>query len=76
MMGRLKAERSVPRLAEAVLKRSWLASKKEKEVQVAAVHALAEIGSDEAKKVLTQVAREGPSDMQTLAKELLQPPRK
>jgi HEAT repeat protein len=76
MMGRLKAERSVPRLAEAVLKRSWLASKKDKELQVAAVHALAEIGSDDAKKVLTQVGGEGPADLQALARELLQPPRK
>jgi hypothetical protein len=75
-MGRLRAERSVPRLAEVVLKRSWLTTKKEKELQIAAVHALAEIGSDEAKKVLAQVAGEGPADLQTLARELLQPPRK
>lgn len=71
----LKAERSVPRLAEAILNRSWLASKKEKDVQVAAVHALAEIGSHEAKRVLTQVAGEGRADLQTLTKEPLQRPR-
>jgi hypothetical protein len=73
-IGRLQAERLVPRLAEVVLKRSWLAAKKEKDLRVAAVQALAEMDSDAAKKVLIQVASEGQADVQTLAQELLQLP--
>jgi hypothetical protein len=75
-LGQLKAGRSVTRLAEMVSKRSWLADKlttrKGKAVQMAAVRALGEIGSDDARKVLERLVSEGPSDLQDLCRELLQ----
>lgn len=70
-LGALKAEGSVPRLAEIVLQKSWLRTKKMKSLQMAAAQALAEIGTDKARDVLQQVISQGPGDLQALCQELL-----
>ncbi|UCF72988.1 MAG: hypothetical protein JSW35_00490 [Deltaproteobacteria bacterium] len=70
-LGALKAEGPVPRLAEIVLQKSWLRTKKMKSLQVAAAQALAEIGTDKARDVLQQVISQGPGDLQALCQELL-----
>jgi hypothetical protein len=70
-LGRLHAEKAVPGLAGILSQKSWLKGKKLKALQGAAVRALAEIGSDEARKVLRQVADEGSGELQALCRELL-----
>jgi hypothetical protein len=70
-LGRLQAERSVPRLAEVVLQKSLLKSKKTKALQLDAARALAAIGTDQARAVLEQVTEEGSGDLRDLCQELL-----
>jgi hypothetical protein len=52
VLGRLQASRAVPRLSEILAKKSWLKSKKEKELQLAAARALAQIRTEEAVSAL------------------------
>jgi len=70
-LGKVRAERVVPRLAEIVLQKSWVKTKKMKSLQMAAAHALADIGTDEAREVLQQVIIQGSGDLQTLCQELV-----
>ena len=71
-LGRLQAERVVPRLSEIVLQRSWVITKKRKSLQMTAARALAEIASDRARGILNQVATsKRSSDLRTLCQELL-----
>jgi hypothetical protein len=70
-LGKVRAERVVPRLAEIVLQKSWVKTKKMKSLQMAAAHALADIGTDEAREVLQQVVSQRSGDLQTLCQELV-----
>jgi hypothetical protein len=70
-LGTLKAEGLVPRLAEIVLQRSWVRTKKMKSLQMAAAHALAEIGTDRARGVLQQVISKGSADLRAFCRELV-----
>lgn len=71
ILGVLQAERAVPRLGEILLQKSWVKTKKTKSLQVAAAHALAQIGTDEAYEVLQQVVSQGSGDLKTLCQELV-----
>jgi len=70
-IGHLHAERMVPRLTEIALHKRLLKTKKLKEQQIAAVKALAEIGTDEAREALQQVADKGRGELKKLCQELL-----
>jgi len=70
-LGKLKAERVVPRLAEIVLQKSWMKTKKMKSMQIAAVRALVEIGTEESLRVIQKVISEGSSYLRTLCQELV-----
>jgi len=71
-LGRLKSARSIDRLQEILLDRSWITGKKMKSLQMEAARALAEIGTGEAKGILHQMAGKGSGDLQALCRELLQ----
>ena len=71
-LGRLKSARSIDRLQEILLDRSWITGKKMKSLQMDAARALAEIGTGEAKGILHQMAGKGSGDLQALCRELLQ----
>jgi len=71
VIGHLHAERMVPRLIEIALRKRVFKTKKLKEQQIAAVKALAEIGTDEAREALQQVADKGPGELKKLCRELL-----
>ncbi len=70
-MGHLHAERMVPRLTEIALQKALLKTKKLKDQQIAAVKALAKIGTDEARAALQQVVDKGPGELRKLCQELL-----
>jgi hypothetical protein len=70
-IGHLHAEPMVPRLTKIVLQKTLLKTKKLKEQQIAAVKALAEIGTDEARQALQQVVDKGSGDLKKLCHELL-----
>ncbi len=70
-LGQLKAERSIPHLAEILFQRSWLKTKKVKSLQEAAARALAQIGNPEAREALQKAAKEGSSDLRKLCQELI-----
>ena len=46
-------------------------SKKVKTLQLAAAHALAEIGTDAARTVLKEIAEEGSGELQAMCRELV-----
>ena len=71
ILGVLQAEQLVPRLGEVLLQKSWIKTKKTKSVQMAAAHALAQIGTDEARDVLQQVVSQGSGDLKALCQELV-----
>jgi hypothetical protein len=73
-LGHLKSKNSVDRLGAILLERSWIMGKKMKSLQMDAAKALAGIGTEEAKGVMSQAAREGSGDIQALCRELLQAP--
>ena len=70
-LGALRAERLVPRLAEIILQKSWVKTKKMKSLQTAAAHSLAQIGTDEAREVLQQVVSQGSGELKALCQELV-----
>jgi hypothetical protein len=70
-IGHLHAEPMVPRLTEIALHKALLKTKKLKEQQIAAVKALAEIGTPEARNALQQVVDKGPGELRKLCQELL-----
>ena len=70
-LGALKAEGLVPRLAEIVLEKSWVRTKKMKSLQMAAARALAEIGTNKAREVLRQVISKGSADLQAFCRGLV-----
>jgi hypothetical protein len=70
-MGHLHAERMVPRLAEIVLQKGFLKTRKLKDQQLAAVKALAEIGTDEAKEALRQASQTSSGELKQMCEELL-----
>jgi HEAT repeat protein len=70
-LGTLHAEALVPRLAEIVLEKSWLRTKKTRSLQVAAARALAEIGTDKALETLHKVISQGPGDLRAVCQELM-----
>ena len=70
-LGKLHVERVVPRLAQIVLQKSWVRTKKMKSLQMAAARSLAEIGTDKAREVLQQVVSQGSGDLQALCQELV-----
>lgn len=70
-LGHLHAERMIPSLTEIVTRKSWVKTKKGKVLQMAAARALAEIGTDEAREILQQVASQGSGDLKALCQELM-----
>jgi len=70
-LGHLKSKTSVDRLGAILLERSWIMGKKMKSLQMDAARALAEIGTEEAKELLTHAAGEASGDLQALCRELL-----
>jgi hypothetical protein len=70
-IGKLRAERAVPRLEQIISKKSWMKTKKMKEIQEAAARALTMIGTDSAREVLRRIAEEGSGELKKLCKELL-----
>jgi len=70
-LGKLQAEQVVPRLNEIISQKSWIKTKKILSLQTAAAHALAEIGTDEAKAALREVASQGSGDIQKLCRKLV-----
>ena len=71
-LGRLRAERSVPRLEQILFQKGLLKSKKMKTFQVAAAKALAEIGTASAHEALQRAVSKGSGELQTLCQELIQ----
>ena len=71
-LGHLQSNESVDRLRAIILDRSWITGKKMKSLQMDTARALAEIGTDEAKGILHEVASEGSGDLQALCRDLLQ----
>ena len=70
-LGALRAERLVPRLAEIILQKSWVKTKKMKSLQTAVAHTLAAIATDEAREVLQQVVSQGSGELKALCQELV-----
>ena len=70
-LGALQAEQAVPRLAEIILQKSWVRTKKMKSLQTAVAHTLAAIATDEAREVLQQVVSQGSGDLKALCQELV-----
>ncbi len=70
-LGKLKAEKAVPRLAEILKKESYIKSKKVKLLQLAAARALGEIGTDAAKKHLKEIAEKGSGELKKLCQEIV-----
>jgi hypothetical protein len=70
-IGKLRAEKAVSRLEQIISKKSWIKTKKMKEIQEASVKALAKIGTKNAMEVLRRIAEEGPGDLKKLCRELL-----
>jgi hypothetical protein len=70
-LGALKAEGLVPRLAEIVLEKSWVRTKKMKSLQMAAARALAEIGTNKAREALGQVISKGSADLRAFCQGLV-----
>ena len=71
-LGRIQADRAVPRLADILFKKSWLKGKKLKTLQETAATALARIKSDGALKALQRAANEGSAEIQALSKKMLE----
>jgi hypothetical protein len=72
-LGKLKAEKIVPSLAEIVLQKSWVKTKKMKSLQAAAAKTLAEINTADARKTLQQAISEGSPYLKTICQELIKP---
>ncbi len=72
-LGRLQADRSVPRLEQVLVQKGLLRSKKTKAFQLAAAEAMAKIGTEEARNALQRIATEGSGDLQILCQELIKP---
>jgi len=70
-IGRLRAERAVPRLEQIISKKSFIKTKRLKEIQEAAARALANIGTDSAREVLRRIAEQGSGELRKLCRELL-----
>ena len=70
-LGALRAEQAVPRLAEIILQKSWVKTKKAKSLQTAVAHTLAAIATDEAREVLQQVVSQGSGELKALCQELV-----
>jgi hypothetical protein len=70
-LGHFKSKNSVDRLGAILLERSWIMGKKMKSLRMDTARALAEIGTEEAKGILSQIAGEGSGEIQTLCRELL-----
>lgn len=71
-LGHLKCGKSVDRLGQILLDRSWIMGKKMKSLQMDAARALAEIGTEEAREMLARTVHEGSGELQDLCNELLQ----
>jgi hypothetical protein len=70
-IGHLGAEQAVPRLTEIALQKTVLRTKKLKDQQIAAVKALAEIGTDGARDALQRVSAKASGELRKLCGELL-----
>ncbi len=70
-LGKIGSDRGVDRLVEIVSKKSWIKTKKMKELQAAAVRSLAVIGTKNAIEALQRVAEQGSHQLKKLCKELL-----
>jgi hypothetical protein len=70
-LGSLKAEGSVPHLAQILRQKHRMKSKKVKSHQLAAARALAEIGTDGSHSVLEEIAQEGKGELQAMCRELV-----
>jgi hypothetical protein len=70
-LGKMKAESVVSRLAKIISKRYWVKTKKVKSLQMAAARALADIGTNEARSFLKQVADGGSRGIHEFCKGLV-----
>jgi hypothetical protein len=70
-LGKIGADHSVDRLVEIVSKKSWVKTKKMKQIQAAAARSLADIGTRNAIVALQRVAEEGSDELKKLCRELL-----
>jgi hypothetical protein len=70
-LGHLKSRKSTARLGAILFERSWIMGRKMKALQMDAARALAEIGTEEAREMLSRAAREGSEDLQALCRKLV-----
>ncbi|MBW1771349.1 MAG: HEAT repeat domain-containing protein [Deltaproteobacteria bacterium] len=68
-LGSLKADKSVPRLAEVLLQKGWLKGKKLKTLQMATAQALVKIGTEQALEVLQKMAEEGSGELKSFCQK-------
>ena len=69
-LGSLQAEGSIPHLAQIMRQKARVKSKKTKSLQLAAAHALAQIGTDSAHAILKEIAEESSGELQAVCREL------
>jgi hypothetical protein len=70
-LGKIGSDRGVDRLVQIVCKKSWVKTKKMKQIQAAAARALADIGTKNAIDALQRGAEEGSDELKKLCRELL-----
>jgi hypothetical protein len=70
-LSELRAEHSVPRLKEILFQKSWIKTKKVKDLQTAAARALGRIGTREARRALEEAVSDASGEIQDLCRELL-----
>lgn len=68
-LGSLKADKSVPRLAEVLLQKGWLKGKKLKTLQMATAQTLVKIGTDQALETLKKAAEEGSGELKSFCQK-------
>lgn len=73
-LGRLRSERSVPPLAQIVLRKAWFNRKKDRLLRMEALMALAQIRTEEAKAVIQRVATTESGELQRLSRDILEKP--
>ncbi|MEW6665765.1 MAG: hypothetical protein AB1512_11170 [Thermodesulfobacteriota bacterium] len=73
-LAELRAEHSVPRLREILLQKSWIKTRKVRDLQTAAARALSRIGTQEARSALEEAVSGASGDIQDLCRELLKAP--
>ena len=71
VLGRMRAAAAVAPLADLLRRRSWINRRVQEKIRDAAVHALARIGGDDAKKALEEAAARGTEGLAATCRRLL-----